>query len=97
MNSLDDLLPDVATVIRCLAKEMRGRAVEPNFVHEAFVRMGEPLSGHTVVIHHMPQSRKGVRPKRVPHYVMTIAGKRTDGRWSFRPGQLSKLLKLAES
>jgi len=97
MNSLDDLLPDVAVVIRCLAKEMQGKAVEPNVVHDAFVRIREPLVDHTVVIHHVPRSPKGARPKVLPHYVVTIAGKRIDGRWSFRPGQLSKLLKLAET
>ena len=97
MNSLDDLLPEAATVIRCLAKEMQGKAVEPNFVHEAFVRMGAPLVDHTVVIHHVPHTPKGARPKLLPKYVVTIAGKRIDGRWSFRPGQLSKLLKLAET
>jgi len=94
---LADFPPDVEVVIRALAREMRGKPVEPQFIHDALNRMGEPLPGHTVVIHYVSRSTKNVRPVVLPHYVITIAGNRLDGRWSFRPGQLSKLLKAAQS
>jgi hypothetical protein len=80
-----DLHPDVMMVIRALAIEMRGKPVEPRPIHDAMIRMGEPLPGHTVVIHHVPRSPKGTRPRVFPHYVLTVAG------------QLSELLKSAET
>ena len=90
---LADLLPELVVVLRSLAHEMQGKPVEPKFVHEALSRMGEPLPGHAVVIHHVARSAKGVRPAVAPHYVVTIAGKRLEGRWQFRPGRLTELLK----
>jgi hypothetical protein len=95
-SSLSDLVLDVSTAIRSLAISMEGKPVEPQFVKEAFSQIGQPLPGHHIAIDHVARSSVGTRPKTYPHYVLTISGRRTDGRWLFRPSQLSKLLKLAQ-
>jgi hypothetical protein len=88
----DDFPPDVLTVLRFLSVYVQNRPVTPGLIKTAVPTIFRCVPDHLAMIEHHPRSSKGSRPRLLPFYELRVYGPRTDGRWVFRPGRLSKLL-----
>ncbi|THD36150.1 MAG: hypothetical protein E7773_09490 [Sphingomonas sp.] len=90
-DTLDDWPDDIRRVFAWIGRSMNGRRLSPEVVAIP-IPDGKIIADHRVTVSHLSASELGQKRGR---YVITITGKRIDGRWSFQPGVLEKLARRA--
>jgi len=87
-----DVSPDVRAVLASLAVALLGRLPTPALLEQLAETYIDAVPQHRAKFEHVGRPPKGTKPRPRARYTLSIVGPRIDGRWTFSPGQLAKLL-----
>jgi hypothetical protein len=90
---LDNLTPHVRAVLTVVAKAIDPGRLTPEKIQSIVGDVAIALDGHRVKIEHRPRTPPGAKPRMKGGYVLTIAGPRFDGVWTFHSGEFEDLLR----
>jgi hypothetical protein len=84
--------PHVQAIFTAIGEAMGDKRLHPETLNSVSSTFGSILSGHQVIIEHVPARDVGGRKGR---YRITVEGPAFGGRWQFWSGKLEKLSRAA--
>jgi hypothetical protein len=84
--------PHVRAIFAAIGKAMGDKRLHPDTLKSISRASGSILSGHQVIVEHVPGKDIGRRKGR---YQITVEGPAFGGRWHFWSGKLEKLSRAA--